>query len=113
MTLRAFVLGLLTVAGLSLLDPYTSFMKGYGWLIVGSFPVGPVLGIVFLIVVLNVLLKLLRRSWALRQSELMLVWCMLIVGATIPTTGIGRLLFNMLAGGPYMARRIDIHWEED
>ncbi len=113
MTWRAFLIGVLGVVGLSLLDPYTSFITGYGWLIIGSFPTGAVLIIVLLTLGLNVFLKLLRRAWALSQAELLLIWCMVIVGAVVPTEGLGRWWYHMLAGGPYMARRADIDWEDE
>lgn len=113
MTWRAFIIGLAAVVGLSLLDPYTSFIKGYGWLTASCFPGGPVLILVFLTVGVNVLVKLVRRGWELTQTELMLIWCMLIVSCAIPCEGIGRYWYSLLAGGPYLARRADLYWEED
>jgi len=113
MTVRAFVIGLLAVAGLTLLAPYTSFIKGYGWIASSAFPTGAVVIVVFLTVAVNLVVKLVRRSWVLSQAELMLVWCMLIVSCAIPVGGIGRFWYTMLASGPYMARRPDIQWEED
>jgi len=112
MTWRAFILGLAAVAGLCLLDPYTSYIRGYGWLIVGSFPVGAVVLIVGLTALGNAVLSLARRGWELTQPELMVVWCMLIVAAAVPTEGVGRFVYTMMAGGPYMARRPELQWEE-
>ncbi len=112
MTLRAFLIGLLTVAGVTLLSPYGAWIKRYGWLSNSSFPNGAVLVIVLLTLGLNLLLKLLRRGWELRRAELMLVWCMLIVGLTIPGDGVGRFWYSAMAGGPYLARRADLPWEE-
>ncbi len=112
MTLRAFLIGLACVAGLCLLEPYTSFIKGYGWLTDSSFPTGAVVIVVFLTVGLNALLKLMRRRWALARPELMLVWCMLIVASAVPSGGLGRYWFGEVAGGPYLARRPDYEWEK-
>lgn len=112
MTWRAFIIGLLAVAGLCLLDPYTSFIRGYGWFTGSAFPSGPVVIVVLLTVGLNVLIKLVRRAWALAQGELMLIWCMLIVASIFPCEGIGAFWYTLMASGPYMARRPDIHWEE-
>jgi len=112
MTWRAFLIGIISVAGLNLLDPYSSFIKGGGWLTIGSFPAGAVLFIVVITLVLNVLLKLLQRGWELNQPELMLIWCLLVVGAVIPCEGLGRHWYTMLAGAPYYARRVDIPWED-
>ena len=113
MTWRAFIIGILFVAGMACFEPYVSHGKGWGGFSSSSFPGGPVLVIVVLTVGLNVLIKLVRRAWALKQAELMLVWCMLIVAATFPGDGIARFWYPLLASGPYLARRADLAWEED
>ena len=112
MTLRAFLIGLLCVIGLCLLDPYTSFNKGYGWNTVGHFPPGAVFFLVLLTIGANVVIKLLKKSWALCQAELMLVWCMVMVAAIVPSDGLMRWWFPMLAGPPYLARRADVTWKD-
>jgi len=109
---RAFFIGLILVAVVSLLDPYTSLAKGWGWLNTTAFPNSAVLGLVVLVLVVNVLVKLVRDRWALSQAELMLVWCMMIVAAVMPSAGFGRFWYSLLAGGPYLARRADFDWEE-
>ncbi len=112
MTWRAFIIGLACVIGLCLLDPYTSFNKSYGWNTVGHFPTGPAFLLVVLTVGGNLLLKLIRRRWAFRQSELMLIWCMLIVSCITPSDGMMRLWLPAMAGPPYLARRPDIAWRD-
>ena len=112
MTVRAFIIGLLCVVGLCLLDPYTSFNKGWGWNTVGHFPPGAVFFLVLFTVGANLLIKLVRKAWALRQAELMLVWCMLLVACIIPSDGLMRWWFPVLAGPAYLARRADIPWKE-
>jgi hypothetical protein len=111
MTWRAFIIGIISVAALSLISPYSSFIKGGGWLTIGAFPAGAVLFIVIITLGLNVLLKAIRRGWELSRPELMLIWCLLIVGSIIPT-GLGRHWYTLLAGAPYYARRPDIAWED-
>ncbi len=112
MTWRAFIIGLLFVAGIALLEPWTSWAEGWGGFSGTAFPGGAVLVLVILTVGLNVLLKLVRRGWELRQPELMLIWCMLIVGATFPGDGLARFWFSFTAAPPYLARRPDNHWED-
>jgi hypothetical protein len=112
MTWRAFIIGLIGAAAFALLDPYTSFIKSYGWLTASCFPTSAVLALIVLTVGANVLLKLVRRGLELTQPELMLAWCMLIVGAAIPCEGIGRYWYSLLAGPPYMARRPDLLWTQ-
>ncbi len=113
MTLRAFIVGLLAVIAFSLLDAYSTVVQGYGWIATDCFPAGVVFIVVLLTVVGNVLIKLVRRRWAFRQAELMLVWCMLIVSVAFTTAGTGRMLTGMISGGTYLAKRPDIAWETD
>jgi hypothetical protein len=112
MTWRAFLIGVLCTIGVAALDPYTSFNKSYGWNTGGHFPTAAVFLLVFLTVFGNLIVKLVRRAWALRQSELMLVWCMLIVASLTPCSGMMRLWFPALAGPAYTARRSDIAWRD-
>jgi len=110
MTWRAFIIGLVFVALVSWVDPYAAFIKSYGALNSTAFPAAPVVALVVLSVGLNALLKALRRRWALRRAELMLVWCMMICAAVVPSYGIGRFLYSLIAGPAYQARRADVHW---
>jgi len=112
MTWRAFIIGLVAVACISLIDPYAAFIRQYGALNSTAFPASSCLVLVVLSVVVNALIKLVRRGWALKKPELMLVWCMMICSATIPSFGIGRFLFSLIAGPAYQARRPDVHWED-
>ncbi len=112
MTWRAFLIGLALVVGISLIDPYASFAQGYGWLNTNAFPTSAVLALVLLALVVNVLVKLVRRRWAFSQAELMLVWCMIIAAAVIPSCGFGRFWYSLIAGGPYLARRPDFTWDQ-
>jgi hypothetical protein len=105
-------LGLGLVVLVAAADPYTSFNHGYGWTSSGHFPQGPVFLLVLFTVFVNFAVKLVRRRWALRQSELLLMWCMLIVSCTVASNGLMRYWFSTLAGPPYIARRADILWKD-
>ncbi len=111
MTWRAFFIGLAAVAAVSFLDPRAAFVDEYGALNSTSFPAGPVLVLVGLSVGVNLVIKLVRRRWALKRAEMMLVWCMMICAATIPSYGIGRFLCSLIAGPAYQSRRADVHWD--
>lgn len=113
MTWRAFIIGLLAVVGVCLVDVYSGLVRGYGGLTYTCFPSAPVLALVVLAVLIGPLIRLVRREWALRQSELMLVWCMVIVACAIPGDGLGAFWYSVVAGGPYMARRSDVNWTDD
>jgi len=112
MTWRALILGLVLVAGMCWVDVIAGLGRGYTWTTEGHFPEAAVFLLVFVTLVVNVLIKLFRRKAGLRQAELMLIWCMLIVGATIPTTGLMRFWCPMLAGPAYFSGRSEVAWRE-
>ena len=112
MTLRAFVIGILLVAGFSSLEPISAHGRGWGGFGGSTFPASAVLVLVVLSLVVNGVLRLVKRGWELKRPELMLVWCMVTVGTTYPAV-YGRHLYAQMASGPYMARRADLAWEED
>ena len=112
MTWRAFVIGLAAVALIAAVTPYNDFDRGNTFVTGNHFPPGAVAILVVLILVVNIGLKLIRRSWALRQSEMMLVWCMLVVSCTVPASGLMRFSFSIPASPAYYAARPDLPWEE-
>ena len=113
MTWRAFIIGLLGVIGLNLLTPVNDYALGNTFLTGNHFPVGVFFFLLILTLGANVLLKLARRTWALRQAELMLVWCMMLVSATVPASGLMRYWFPTAASAPYLAQRSDLAWKDD
>ena len=109
MTLRAIIIGLLGVVGLNLLTPINDYAIGNTFLTGNHFAVGVFFFLLLLTLGANVVLKLLRRRWALRQAELMLVWCMMTVSATVPASGLMRYWFPTAAGPlPLPAVRPDL-----
>jgi len=97
MTLRAFLLGVLLVAFMCWADVWAGISRQFGWTTEGHFPAACAFLLVVLTVGVNVVLKLIRRSAGLKQAELMLIWCMLIVA---------------VAGPAYFAARPDALWRE-
>ncbi|KPK60659.1 MAG: hypothetical protein AMK73_08065 [Planctomycetes bacterium SM23_32] len=113
MTWRAFIIGLVGVVGLCLLVPVNDYRIGNTFLTGNHFPAGVFAFLVFLTLGVNLLLRLVRRAWMLRQSELMLVWCMMIVASTVPASGLMRNLLPAVASAPYLSQRPDLYWEDD
>jgi hypothetical protein len=113
LTWRAFIIGMAGVVGLCLLTPINDFAVGNTFLTGNHFPVGVFFFLLFMTLVLNALIKLVRRAWAFRQSELMLIWCMMLISATVPASGLMRYWFPTAASAPYLAQRADLFWEED
>jgi hypothetical protein len=113
LTWRAFAIGILGVVGLCLLTPVNDYAVGNTFLTGNHFPAGVFFFLFVLVFVLNVLIKLVRRAWALRRAELMLICSMMLVSATVPASGLMRYWFPMTAAAPYLAQRPDVYWEED
>jgi len=112
MTWRAFLIGLAAVALIAAVTPWNDFDKGNTFITGNHFPPGAVAVLLVLTLAVNVGLKLIRRRWALRQSELMLVWCMMIVACTVPASGLMRYSFSIPASAAYYAARPDLPFED-
>ncbi len=108
MTWRAFFVGLLAVILIAAITPYNDFDIGNTYITGCHFPPGPFFILLILTVVANLLIKLVRKEWALRQGELLLVWCMMIVSATVPSSGLMRFLPSMQVAPAYYARSPDL-----
>jgi len=108
MSWRAFIIGLLAVILIAALTPFNDFLHGNTYITGNHFPPGPFFLLLVLTLGVNVLFKLVRRSWALKRSELMLVWCMMIAASTVPASGLMRFLFSLQAAPAYYATAPDL-----
>ncbi len=113
MTWRAFLIGILGVVGLCLLVPVNDYRVGNTFLTGNHFPVGVFFFLFVLTLGVNLVLRLIRRAWMFRQSELMLVWCMMLVASTVPASGLMRNLLPSVAAAPYLSQRPDVFWRDD
>ncbi|MCK4282675.1 MAG: hypothetical protein KAX44_00035 [Candidatus Brocadiae bacterium] len=113
MTWRAFIIGILGVAGLCLLVPVNDYRVGNTFLTGNHFPVGVFFFLFILTLGVNAVLKVIRRAWMLSQSELMLVWCMMLVASTVPASGLMRNLLPVTTAAPYLSQRPDLFWEDE
>jgi hypothetical protein len=113
LTWRAFIIGLLGAVGLCLLTPVNDFRVGNTFLTGNHFPVGVFFFLLVLTLVVNSVLKLVAARFAFRQAELMLIWCMMLVSATVPASGLMRYWPPTAASAPYLAARPDLFWEDD
>ncbi len=103
LTLRSLLVGVALVVGLGLAVPYVELVLRGQLLATNYYPVG--LGIAFLALVLgaNVALKALRRSWALGEGELAVVFVMAAVAITMPTHGTAGYLLSWVSAPHYFA----------
>jgi len=96
-TPRSALLGLACAAFVAAFAPYNDFVLNNTYFIGNHFPIGITLMMVLLILCVNPLLKRLMPGAALRSSELITVWAICLVGASIPTTGLLRQLIPWMA----------------
>lgn len=103
LTFRALLLGLFMVVLLNIAAPYSAFVMHSTHLATNYFPVGVAFPFFFLVAVVNVLVKLIRPSWAFKPHELAIAFIMGIVTSSIPTYGVTGYLLSVLAAPLYRA----------
>ena len=111
LTLRSALVGLTVVAIVNIWGPFSIYRLHSSLITDDYMPLALVF--LFLVVVagLNVILKLINRNFALSTSELIVVFIMGLVGASIPTYGLTGHLIATIAAPHYFASP-ENHWEE-
>ncbi len=92
LTWRSAIIGLGGVALLCAITPYNDFHLHQTYLYGNHFPLGCLFLFTVLVVVVNQALRRIRRSFALRQQELLVVWAMLVCGSGLASSGLMRYL---------------------
>ena len=100
---RAIVVGVVLAVFIGIALPYNELIiKGSRLGLSSCTPAAFFLLFVWLLLV-NPLLRVLRRSWALRRSELLVVFAMTMVATAIPTRGVTSVMLPMISGAHYYA----------
>ena len=102
-TARSVILGAVLMLVLSFAIPYNDYYLSGTFITGNHLPLGCVFILTMLVLVVNVVLKKVQDGWQLRPSELIVVWCMMIVPSGIPSSGLSRYFFSMLVGPFYYA----------
>ncbi len=102
-TLRAVVLGLAFVAGLALLIPYLSVVKGGADLGLGPITGASILALVLVLGPINGLLIWRCRARSLTRREILTVYTMVAVTAAISTVGYATFVMVMVTASQYFA----------
>ena len=103
LTARAVCVGLALAVGLGLAAPYVGFVLRSQYLATSYFPVGLGIGFFVLLLGANGLLGAVRRSWALGEGELAVVFVMAAVAGTMPTHGAAGKLLSVISAPHYLA----------
>ncbi|NPV48658.1 MAG: hypothetical protein HPY69_17085 [Armatimonadetes bacterium] len=109
MTRRAVTIGLLAVALIALGTPYCDLVVQGTWVGLTAFPISALFLLLVLVSVVNVVPR--RVGLALSRGELIVIYCMMLVAAGIPSFGLTGLLIPYLAGPFYFATP-ENKWEQ-
>lgn len=101
-TLKAILTGVIGVIIICAVEPYNAYFVGGTHLVGNHFP--PASVFLFLIILLiHVGLRSLKPKYGFSTAELIVIWCMLIVVAAIPYSGLIRYLFPLIPAPTYFA----------
>jgi hypothetical protein len=100
-TFRAIVVGIICAAFLAIATPVSDLLIQGTWIAACHLPIGVVFVFVILVVAVNVLLKKLGVSFS--TQELIVIYCMMLIPAGIPSLGLSAYLIPILASPAYYA----------
>ena len=100
---RSVVIGLVCVVLFCIVVPYNDFLIEGTFLAGNHFPIGSVFLLLLTLLLVNPVLKVIRHKWMLSETELITIWCMMLVSIGIPTVGLAMWLFPLLVGFRYFA----------
>ena len=109
-TTRAILIGLACAALECLIAPYNDYVIRNIFLAGGHFPVGPFFVVTVLVLLVNTIVRKLNPSSALKPSEIVIIWCIMIVAVGIPSTGLMRYALSPMVAYEYRAT-VENDWE--
>jgi len=110
-TLRSITIGLALTAGIGLLVPYADLKLQSTWIACCHLPIAVVVPFLVIVAVVNPLLRRLSRTRMLNRAEIIVVYCMMLCGAGIPSFGLTEYLLPTLVGVRYYASP-ENRWED-
>jgi len=110
LTVRAVVIGIFFVVGICIITPYNNHYVRNTYLASNHLPIGPLFILTFLIF-FNIFLKKLNSRLSLSSAEVTVIWCMMIVTASIPSKAFAEYLLPTLVGSYYFATP-ENEWQE-
>ncbi len=109
MTPRAVAIGLLAVVLIAVATPYSDLVMQGTWIGLTAFPISAFFLLLIIAAVINVVPR--RLGVGLTTGELLVVYCMMLVSAGIPSFGLTGLLIPYMAGPFYFAGE-ENKWEQ-
>lgn len=111
-TRRALIIGLVLVALLAWATPYNDYLIGATLMAGNYLPIAAFFVLFSLTVGGNFTLRSIRPQWALRPSELIVIWAMIATAASIPGSGLMRFVIPHSVAPLHYASP-ENHWEQD
>ena len=102
-TKRALIIGIALAVLECLIAPYNDFVIRNTFLAGGHFPLAPFFALTVLALVVNSVLRFLHPKLALSSQELIVIWCIMIAVAGIPSSGMMRDALGAFAAYNYFA----------
>jgi len=103
MTFKAALVGLICVAILCVVTPYTDLVMQGSGIVANHLPIGAMFIFLILVFFVNTVLRWLGRRWAFSRAELVLILIMMLVASSIPGTGYVLLALSVPGGLRYYA----------
>ncbi len=103
LTPRALSLGAVLVIFVNLAAPYSLYVVRSSLLASDYMPVGALFPFFIVVAVLNIALKTIRPDWALAPGELVVIFMMALVGASLATYGLAGYLIAVIASPFFFA----------
>lgn len=100
---RGVFVGLICVILICSIEAYNDYYVNNTWLAAHHFPIVAVFLLTVLVLCVNVFLKKAPFCSPLTTSELVTIWCMMIVSASLPTLGLAAYMIPTLVGLTYYA----------
>ena len=102
-TARSVVVGVVLVAAICRIEAYSDYYANNVWLAAHHFPIVAVFALTLLVLCVNTVLRKTGLASPLAPAELITIWCMMIVTASLPTLGLASYLLPTLVGLTYFA----------
>lgn len=111
MTLRGILVGLLFSFFIGIVIPYND-MVIYGEGLANDFSTPGAFFLFFILVgIINVILKKIKRNFALTEQELLVIFIMMIVASAIPSMGLSEYLLPIISA-PFYYATAENKWAE-
>ncbi|MBT5871854.1 MAG: hypothetical protein HOH43_00435 [Candidatus Latescibacteria bacterium] len=109
--LRTVLIGLVFSVFVSLWGQYASAQTSYNYITFPQMPLCLILPYILLVIAPNLIVRKIVQSWALETSELIVIFCMGLISATVPDWGMVRYLISLIVAPDYYASP-ENQWQE-